>query len=299
MAAPDLNLLRSLDVLLEENHVTRAARRLGLSQPALSAQLARLRDVFGDPLLVASGKKLVPTQRALALKGELRVHLRALDGLVARGTTFDPATTTTTFHVAASDAIQTIVGARLARLVMREAPRARFAMVQPLRERLERDLETGSVSLVLGPRDSMHPSWRQRLLYHETFVTIMRMAHPLAGRPLSLDDYCAARHLLVSTSGGGFVGLVDEVLAARQCRRDVAVSVQDFLLVAAMLRDTDLIATVPARLAQGLSDEFSATPPPIELQGFDVVMAWHPVAHKQPDSAWLRDLAVKACALLR
>lgn len=297
MRSVDLNLLRSLEVLLEERHVTRAARRLGISQPALSAQLARLRDLFEDPLLVPEGKRLVPTRRARGLQAGLSAHLSGLAGLLAAEQDFDPAVDAVEFQIAASDVIQRAVGAPLAARLLEAAPHCRMALRQPDAARLDEQMRRGEISLVIGPDTlTRGPGWRRERLFTQRFVTVMRRDHPLAPGPLTLDAFCAARHLMVSPTGGGFDGLVDQVLAARGLSRRVVLSVQDFLMIPSLLRDTDLIVTTPDALAASLPDGFHITAPPVEIPGFGIFMAWRPDAALEPALDWLRGAVRTICA---
>lgn len=285
----DLNLLRSLDVLLEECHVTRAAKRLGMSQPALSAQLSRLRAIFDDPLLVASGKTLVPTRRALALQEDLRAHLLGLSGLLSRDTAFDPATARVDFRIAGSDAAHRVIGEPLVAELQQAAPYCRLALVQPSRELIEIDMERGRIALLITAKEVPRTAWRREKLVSESFRTVMRADHPLARSDLTIDAFCAARHLLVAPSGNPFEGKIDAVLAGMGRSRRIAVSVQSFLLVPGMLRATDMIATMPSKLAHSFSDHYAVRTPPIETPGFDVFMVWHPNTDHEPAHAWLRE----------
>ena len=220
----DLNLLVSLDVLLAEGNVTRAAKRLGLSQPALSAQLKQLRDSFGDPLLLPGARGMTPTSRGDALREPLREVLAQIQALTAGARTFDPATAEQTFRIVASDAIHHTAGALLAARLGTLAPRCKIALLPYDGARTQEQMATGESDLWLGARASMPPNLRARPLYEEHFLCVVRRDHPLAARPLDLDRFCALEHVLVSPTGGGFRGTVDESLAGLERSRRVTVS---------------------------------------------------------------------------
>ncbi|GAA5174930.1 LysR family transcriptional regulator [Niveibacterium umoris] len=285
----DLNLLVSLDVLLAERNVTRAGQRLGLSQPALSAQLKQLREAFADPLLIPAARGMTPTARAEALRAPLRQLLGELQGLVASGRRFDPATAQQTFRIVASDAIHNAASAPLAARLAREAPGCRLALMAADLRGVVELMAAGEIDLMLAARPSMPAALHARPLYDEQFLCVMRREHPAAAEPLDLDRFCALDHVLVSPSGGGFHGTVDEALAALGRSRRVAISVNSFMLVPAVLAGSDLIATVPARLARAWGQTLAVLAPPCDVAGFSVLMGWHPRAHADPAQLWLRE----------
>lgn len=290
----DLNLLVSLDVLLAECHVTRAAARLNLSQPALSAQLRQLRQAFDDPLLVAGPKGMTPTARAQALKTPLRELLAGVQGLVSAGRSFDPGTTEQVFRIAATDSIHSSVSTPLAARLCHLAPRSRLAMQRSDLQTLPEQLASGELDLALLTTQSLPGALHARKLYDEDFLCVMRPGHPASTRPLDLDTYCALGHVLVSPSGGGFVGTVDAALQALGCSRRVQLSVNSFLLVPQLIAGTDLVATVPARLARHWAGPLAVVSVPLEVPGFSVSMAWHPRAHADPAQVWLRETLKQA-----
>lgn len=287
----DLNLLVSLDALLAERHVTRAAARLGLSQPALSAQLRQLRDAFGDPLLVPSARRgMTLTARAEALREPLRELLASVQGLLASGRGFDPFTTRKRFRIAATDAIHSIATTPLASRLRVLAPHCQLAMqAVDLRNAVEQ-LGGGELDLLLATPAAIPPALHARKLYDERFLCVLRKDHAASARPLDLDTFCALSHAMVSPSGGGFAGAVDEALQVLGRSRSVQASLNSFLLVPALIENSDLIATVPARLARRWSDRLAVFPPPCELPSFSVSMAWHTRAHADPAQMWLREL---------
>lgn len=288
----DLNLLVSLDALLAECNVTRAAQRLGISQPTLSTQLRQLRAVFGDPLLLPAARGMTPTNRALELRAPLRDLLARLDGLVAAHQPFDPAQAVDTFRVAATDSIHSEISVPLAARLRELAPGIRLALLPADFPRLPEQLAAGDLDLVLSAQRGMPDSLKVRTLYDSRFLCVLRRGHPAADRPLDLATFCALDHALVSPGGGAFAGAVDDALAALGHRRRVVVSVASFLLVPPLVAASDLVATVPSRLARRWEDELVVRAPPCEVPGFAVQMGWHPRSHSDPAHAWLREQVV-------
>ncbi len=293
----DLNLLVALDVLLAERQVTRAAGRLGLSQPALSAQLKQLREALGDPLLIPAARGMTPTARAEALREPLREALAGLQALIAATRAFDPAVATQTFRIVASDAIHSTSSVRLAHHLARAAPGCRLALLPYEGARTLERMAAGEIDLWLGVRPSLPDALRMRPLFAESFLCVVRPGHPAARRPLDLDTFCALRHVLVSPSGGAFEGTVDEALATLGRRRQVMLSLNSFLLVPELIAGSDFIATVPARLARNWSDRLTVLAPPCEVAGFEVMMGWHPRSHVDPAHGWLRNAMIHADAI--
>ncbi len=277
-SAPNLNLLRTLDALLAHGSVTAAARHLGLSQPALSAQLARLRRLFGDPLFVASGRHLVPTSRAEALRIPLRRGLQALEGLVRTQTVFDPATASGTLGIGGTDYVHAVLGGALIAGVRAQAPGLAVALMPFVADRAWAELENGRLDAAIVTSFVTLDEARRRMLFSERFIFVQRKGHPRGPAPPDLDAFCTLPHVLVSPEGGGFFGAVDRVLADLGRSRAVVVSLPSFLLAPAMLAGSDLVCVLPARLASAHTDRLDLLPLPLPVPGFDVHLVWHPPA---------------------
>lgn len=290
----DLNLLKALDALLEERSVTRAAARLGLTQPAVSGMLTRLREAFGDPLFIRTQRGIVPTPRAQALAVPLRQALSGIETLL-RPEAFDPARADFTLGIAATDyALRAILVPFVAALRIR-APGLRVAVLPVQAARLPEQLERGELHLALVTPDSLPPGLRVRRLFEERYVCALRAGHPAAAAPLDLDRFCALDHALVSLSGGGFEGATDAALARLGRARRVALSVTSFLALVEILRESDLVALLPARLAAGQAG-LALRPPPLEVPGFTKLAAWHERTQRDPGHRWVRALLAEVCA---
>lgn len=287
--ALDLDLLVALDTLLAERNVTRAAARLRLSQPALSARLARLRALFGDPLFVPAARGMTPTAKALELEEPLRTALQQVHRVVSAARGFDPRSDAQILRIAASDYTQTAVLIEFTLALRRRAPRARVALHALDTAALETQLEHGVVDLALLNADTVPESLHARPLYDETYVAILRKGHPAARRPLTPQRFARLEHVIVSPRGGGFTTAVDAALAPLGLARDTVVSASSFLFVVELVLRSDLVALVPSRLVAPHRHQLHIQPPPVAIAGFRIVMAWHTRAHHDVRHKWLRD----------
>ncbi|MDR6449388.1 LysR family transcriptional regulator [Paraburkholderia sp. 22099] len=284
----DLNLLVTLDVLLSEHNVTRAAERLNFSQPSVSVHLAKLRDVLGDPLLLPGPRGMRPTARAEALREPLRQALEALERAVAPARPFDPAEATHTWRLAATDyAESTIVLPALAGL-RAAAPGTRLAVVEAVPPRIARQAEQGEIDLAFHTSEGSPAGLRRRVLFAERYVLAGRAGHPRLKRRPTLAQFRKLEHVIVSPDGGGFVGITDQVLAKAGLTRKVVLSVPHFLFAISALASTDLVAMVPARLVRG-TGALRTVEPPVEVPGYEMAMLWHERAHRDPAHQWLRE----------
>jgi DNA-binding transcriptional LysR family regulator len=284
----DLNLLVTLDALLSEHNVTRAAERLHVSQPSVSAQLARLRDMLGDPLLLPGPRGMRPTARAEALREPLRLALDALEHAVAPAAGFDPATADTTWRIAATDYSETTIVLPAALSLRTAAPGTRLAILELAPARLARQAEQGEIDLAFHTSECSPPGLRSRVLFAERYVLASRAGHPRLKRRPSLAQFCALDHVLVSPDGGGFHGVTDQALAKLGLTRRVVLSVPHFLFVRSMLARTDLVAMLPERLVRDCP-ELQVTDAPLAVPGYEIAMLWHERLHRDPAHQWLRD----------
>ncbi|QCP53442.1 LysR family transcriptional regulator [Trinickia violacea] len=284
----DLNLLVTLDVLLSEHNVTRAAERLNFSQPSVSVHLAKLRDIFGDPLLLPGPRGMRPTARAEALREPLREALEAVERAVSPVSAFDPSEATHTWRVAATDyGESTIVLPALSRLRM-AAPGARLAVLELAPPRIAKQAEQGEIDLAFHTTEGAPPGLRRLPLFTERYVLVCRAGHPRLKRKPTLAQFCALDHVIVSPDGGGFYGVTDEALAEAGLSRRVVLSVPHFLFVMSVLASTDLVAMLPERLVRDVS-ALRVFEAPAEVPGYEMSMLWHERSHRDPAHQWLRE----------
>jgi DNA-binding transcriptional LysR family regulator len=284
----DLNLLVTLEALLAERNVTRAARRLNLSQPSVSVQLAKLRAFFDDPLLLPGPRGMRATARADALREPLRLALAQLESAVLPPTPFDPARASVTWRIAAADYGELVILTPALSRLRAEAPGTRLAVLQLQPSQIARQTESGDVDLCLHTLDDAPPGLRSRTLFREHYVLIGRAGHPRLRRRPSLAQFRALEHVVVSPDGGGFVGVTDRVLAQAGMSRRVVLSVPRFQSVMAAVASTDLVAMLPARLVAGRKD-LSKVAAPVDVPGYDMAMVWHERSHRDPAHQWLRE----------
>ncbi|CAI8871506.1 LysR family transcriptional regulator [Kosakonia quasisacchari] len=289
----DLNLLLTLDVLLREHNVTRAAQRLNLSQPSVSVQLARLREIFDDPLLLPGPRGMQPTMRADELREPLRQALEALERAVSPVNAFDPARASVTWRIAATDYTESAVLLPLLHTLRRDSPASRLAVFELNPGQIKRQAEQGDIDLFFHLRDGAPASLHQRLLFTERYVLAGRLDHPALKRRPSLKQFCQLEHVIVSPEGGGFQAATDEALAARGLKRNVVLSVPHFLFMLDVLARTDLVAVLPERLV-ATTGALQIVDPPLDLPGFDMLMLWHERLHRDPGHKWLRQQVLAA-----
>ena len=291
----DLSLLPALHALLDECNVTRAAERLGISQPALSARLARLRRDLNDPLLVpsANGRGMVRTARGGELALPLADALGSLRDVLTPPAAFDPAHSRRLFTVAMNDNAAVMLGGGLAHAVQSAGNRMRLAIVQPGPD-AEAWLEAGNLDLLIGSDRNVASTLIRRPLLRETFATAVRRGHPRGKGPLDLDGFCALDHVIVSATGRGFDGPVDRALAEAGRQRRVAVSVQSYAVVPTLLAQTDLACTLPRRLLQRFTAELYVTEPPLVLPEYILSAIFHARTRADAGHLWLRDRLAEA-----
>ena len=286
----DLNLLLVLQRLFEAGSVTGAAERLGLSQPAVSRSLSRLRRAFGDDLFVRAPGGLQPTPRAEALRAGLGEALARLGALVAGPAPFSPAATTRAFTVAAGDYAEAVLLPRLLGALAREAPEATLRVV-PVDPAWEPSLAERRSDLLWAPRRRAGAGVVWTHLWDEGFAFVVRRGHPAARRPLTLERFTAVAQLAIAPEGRGGNPL-DERLARLGARRRVVAQVPSFLVVPALIAGSDLGVTLPRRLValHAARWDLAALELPFDMPGFDISQAWHERLRGDPAHAWFRKL---------
>jgi DNA-binding transcriptional LysR family regulator len=290
LAGIDLNLLTSLEALLDEHNVTRAARRLGVSQPAVSHNLRRLRELLGDPLLVRApgGIGLVATPRALELRPAVRAALDAAEVVLQAAPRFEPARAERRFVLAMADQSAVHLLPPVIGHIAASAPGLSLDLRPSLGD-LNTQLLEGEIELAIGVFDDAPSGLRTEPLWSEAMACVTRRGGPGARTPLDLAHFLARPHLLVAPRGrpGGFV---DDLLARDNLRRRIVVTVPHFLIAPPIIATSDLIWTAPAGLAHTLAAHYplSVRKPPLAIPGFTLAMRWHLRLDRDPGLAWLR-----------
>lgn len=288
----DLNLLVVLHTVLETQNVTAAARRLNMSQPAVSRALGRLRSVFSDPLFVKGAKGVIATPRAKALQVPMKALLAEL-GQVLGEPAFEPATSDRVFTIATTDygalaVLSPIVGA-----LLEEAPGIRLDIL-PLNPVNFGQLGSGDVDLALYSDDDTPLPLLSKPLFDETYVSLVRNDHPVlhgsADGRLSIEGFLAHRHILVTVGGDDF-GVVDGALASLGVSRRIAVTLPYFSTATLIAAHSDLLLTVPSRVAGvfGSAHGLTVIRPPVEIEHFGYRLLWHPCTEADQGCRWLRD----------
>jgi len=295
MPPPDLNLLVTLDVLLAEGNVTRAAARLRLSPSAMSRALARLRQVTGDPLLVRAGRGLVPTPRAIELRERVSGLVHGAEAVLRPAVALDPRQLERTFILRSTEGFAETFGPRLIAQLAEEAPGVHLSFIQkpdqdstPLRDGRV-DLETGVVD------DGMGPELRAQALFRDRFVGVVRPGHPLGRGDVTPQAYAASRHVAVSRPGRDHARIGD-ALAPLGLTRAIVAGVGDFSGALALARGSDLVASVPERHTEGLCSGLHTFALPFETPAFTVSLLWHPRLEADPAHRWLRARVRALCA---
>jgi DNA-binding transcriptional LysR family regulator len=292
-------LLVSLRTMLDERNITRAAARLGISQPALSAQLARLRDIFGDQLLTpaASGKGMVVTPRGDELREPLSQALRFLENVVSMPSIFEPADSDRTFTIGANDNATAIIGSRLISLLRDNGlSRIRLAFRSINFTKLTDHLETGEIDIALVSKNALPKSLPHQPLLNEDFKMAQRNDHPRGRHPPSIEEYVALEYVIVSGDGGGFRGFIDDALKDIGLTRRVSVSVQHYSVVPLILQTTDLVCTLPSRFLARYADILTPLLLPIDARRFSLHATWHTRFDNDPGHVWLRQ-QLSLCAM--
>lgn len=287
----DLNLVIALGALLEERNVSRAADRIGRSQPATSAALARLREMFGDPLLVRDGRGYRLTPRAEGLRVPVARALAALTDTFQDPETFDPASARMAIRMAASDYLAAVLMPPLIAALARRAPGIDLRVVAADRRTAVTLLREGRADVSLAVTEEGAADVRSRPLFDEAFVMVTRPGHPYHQGPSTPERFVEHPGLLVSQAGDG-TGIADESLAALGLRRRVAVTVAHFLLAPHLLADSDLVLVIGRRVAEAAANgpNLRVDPLPFPMPAFTARMFWHSSTDAYPPLRWFRDL---------
>jgi DNA-binding transcriptional LysR family regulator len=285
----DLNLLATLEALLVERNVTKAAARLHLSQPAVSAQLSRLRDMFGDALLVPAQRGMTPTAKAIELLDPLRQALDQVRTAVAAHRHFDPSEAKMTVTIACTDYPQIAIVMPFIRLLRSLAPGMRVAVLHLDAAQLEARMARGDVDLALMTPQTAPLGLRAKHLFDERYVLIARKAHPQVGDQLTIEEFAQLEHVIVSPRGGGFTTPVDDFLATLGHQRKVVLSSASFLFATELVSQSDFVALVPSRVVPAHPYKLKLLECPFPIEGFSMSMVWHEHSHGHSGYRWVRE----------
>ncbi len=298
----DLNLLVYLDVLLRERNVTKAANHLGITQPAMSNGLRRLRDLFGDPLLVRTSEGMTPTERARELQPLVRGILSDIEQAVQEKSAFSALESQRVFRIMASDYAESCLMPRVLRRIRQEAPYVTLDVLTPSDVSFL-DVEQGRLDMAINRFDKIPQSFHQKTLWTEYFACLMNAQNPILREPFTLDTYLDASHIWVSKTGFGVgvgvnpkdvqrLGWVDEALSRMGRKRQISVFTRHYQVAMLLAEQHDLIATLPSRAAwlQKDNPHLVAKIPPFEIPPFELKMAWSPLLQHNADHRWLRKL---------
>ena len=290
----DLNLLVVFNQLLIERRVSKVAENLGLSQPAVSNALARLRKLTGDTLFLRTTKGMEPTPFAQQLAEPIAYALGLIHSAVNQRTSFDPATAQRAFTVGMTDIGEIYFLPKLMEELARVAPGVTMSTVRNTAVNLRDEMEAGHIDLAIGLLPQLKAGFFQRLLFRQRYVCMFRKGHALDKRKVSLAEFSSADHVVVVSEGTGH-GKVDELMERGGVTRKVLLTVPHFVAVGHILQHSDMVATVPERLAQALVGPFGLAyvKHPASLPEIAINMFWHAKYHKDPANEWLRGLVFR------
>ncbi len=286
----DLNLLRVFDALMREGKVVSAAARLGLSPPAVSNALARLRRATGDPLFVRSAQGMLPTPSAQALAATVGPALLALQQALASPRAFEPTGSERRFRVAMTDIGEIVFLPRLMQALQAEAPQVSIHTVRNAAVATRDDMIRGEVDLAVGWLPDLRAGFHQRRLFEQRYVCLMAAGHPLSRGRLTVERYSRAQHLVVLAEGTGH-DRVAKLLRQLGAQAVVPLALPHFVAVPWILKDSALVATVPVKLAEQVALPLGLVvrEVPVALPPFEVNLFWHERVHRDTGHRWLRE----------
>jgi DNA-binding transcriptional LysR family regulator len=295
LARIDLNLLVVFDTIYAEASITRASRRLNLSQPAISHALGRLRQVLEDPLFTRQGRLMTPTPLARRMIEPIRQSLQRLEATLTKGDPFASGSAAKQFTVGMRDALEAAVLGSLMRDIAKRAPRIDISTVRIERRELERELSSGTVDAAIDVLLPLPEAVRRQRLGTEWLIVLARRRHPTVGPRLTLDSYLEEEHISVSSRRRG-LSAEDFELGRHNLRRRIRLRCQSYFAACSAVSKTDLILTMPQRHARILNAQFGnqLLPFPLKVPAFDTYLYWHANADGDPANAWLRQQLINA-----
>jgi len=284
----DIGMLRTFDALMREQNVSRAAARLFLSQPAVSASLNRLREVFDDPLFTRTGHGVLPTERARALAPQVEKVLADLVGLLDIDANFDPATSSRIFRIAGSDHASRLLLPALSRTLITLGSAIRLVWVPPGTWSLAEHLRQGELDLAVVARIRRPQDTETEVLYEDRYVYVMRKDHPRAAEPVTLDSFCAIPQVFLGYGTSMLDDLIDETLAQGGRQRLAQIAVTSFGQVVHQLQHSDHAAVLGGRVARAFAEHLQIRELPFELPGYQSLLCWDARASADRGIQWLR-----------
>jgi DNA-binding transcriptional LysR family regulator len=297
----DLNLLVYLDVLLHEKSVSRAAEQLGITQPALSNGLKRLRELFNDPLLIRSSEGMKPTERAIEIQPRVRKILAETAEMLEPKQEFKPLQSRRVFRVMVSDYAEATLIPPLIKQIRSEAPNIILDFLTPS-DVSYHDMEMGRVDMAINRFDEVPGSFHQAVIWRDSFSCLMSRYNPIVDN-FNLKTYLEAQHIWVSKTGmgvgfgvnpekSGGLGWIDQALARIGKRRKITIFTRHYQMPALLVQTNDLVATLPSRIAHMHADNprLMMSEPPFHIPEFELIMAWSPLLHHNAGHQWLRRL---------
>jgi DNA-binding transcriptional LysR family regulator len=294
----DLNLLLVFDQMLKKKKVSRAAEALGVTQPAISRSLKRLRALLGDELFHRTATGMEPTAYAEHLAATVGAALDALHNAINQKFQFDPKTSSRNFTIRMTDIGELMILPHLLQYLSREAPGVSITIVRGNNETLKTDMETGQVDLAIGLIETLEAGFFRRQIFKQGYVCVFRPGHPLAGKPLTLEDFERAEHAVVTAAGTGHAR-IDELIEAQGIKRKVKLRVPNYASLERLLQGSELIATVPEALVQTNFSPLTLgyARHPVSLPRLPIEEFWHARFHRDPANEWLRNVIAVRCAL--
>jgi DNA-binding transcriptional LysR family regulator len=296
VSSVDLNLLAVLDAILQTGSVGRAAERVGITKPAMSHALARLREQVGDPILVRAGQEWHLSERAAAMREPVAEVAEKARSYLSRAATFDPLESTREFRIHATDHMLALLGTGIGAALAKRAPGCSLRFL-PISGDDASPLRGGLTDLALGVFPDLPPEFRTQSLFEERFACVVRKGHPRVDGKMTLKCFLAMKHVLVAPRGRAG-SPVDEALAERGHRRNVTRFVPYFVVALDLVSRTDCVLTISERLAAAYAERFGlqVLKPPIPLPSYSLSQVWHPRVDADPSHRWLRRLVVRVVA---
>lgn len=290
LSSLDLNLLVVFDAIFKDRNITVAARRVGLSQPAMSSALARLRKSFDDPLFVRTSVGMQPTPHAQLLAIPIQRACELVAGALEIDSAFDPSTATYTYRFYMTDIGEAVYLPKLLAALAQRAPGVKIKVLRIPEQGEQASMAAGNVDLAVGFFPELRAGFFQQRLYSDQFVCLLRADHPLAGTRLSIERFASMRHAVVATAGTGHEATIDRAVAKH--RLNISLTLPHFMALPLLVSQTDYVVIVPRRLALVFAGygNLKIIESPIKIPSFEIKQHWHERYHHDPASRWLRAL---------